>query len=118
MISQNLKYDGVWIDSSKIFGITLPDIHNIQIFEAFQKKHDALFDFQAPPASSTAFVRFHLESSTAAFAEKLVKETGIMLLPSEAFEYGSKHARIGFGRKNFEEVLSVFDAYLSGSNKY
>ena len=92
--------------------------HNIQIFEAFQKKHDALFDFQAPPASSTAFVRFHLESSTAAFAEKLVKETGIMLLPSEAFEYGSKHARIGFGRKNFEEVLSVFDAYLSGSNKY
>ena len=59
--------------------------HNIELFKTFQKKHKALFDFQAPPASSTAFVRFHIESSTAEFAEKLVKETGIMLLPSEAF---------------------------------
>ena len=91
--------------------------HNIELFKTFQKKHKALFDFQAPPASSTAFVRFHIESSTAEFAEKLVKETGIMLLPSEAFEYGSEHARIGFGRKNFEEVLSVLDTYLSGNEK-
>jgi aspartate/methionine/tyrosine aminotransferase len=90
--------------------------HNIELFKIFQKKHKALFDFQAPPTSSTAFVRFHLESSTAEFAENLVKETGIMLLPSEAFEYGTKHARIGFGRENFPEVLAGLEQFLKENN--
>jgi len=46
------------------------------------------------------------------FAERLVKETGIMLLPAEAFEYGNTHVRIGFGRKNMPEVLDLFEAYI------
>ncbi|MEH0152981.1 hypothetical protein V6R21_03770 [Limibacter armeniacum] len=54
-----------------------------------------------------------LASPTFEFAEKLVKETGIMLLPAETFEYGKSHARIGFGRKNFPEILHIFQDYIT-----
>jgi hypothetical protein len=47
-----------------------------------------------------------------AFSEKLVKATGIMTLPSEMFEFGHEHIRIGFGRTKMPETLSVFDSYL------
>ena len=47
------------------------------------------------------------------FAEKLVRDTGIMILPSETFDFGSKHTRIGFGRENFAEILGVFEQYIN-----
>jgi aspartate/methionine/tyrosine aminotransferase len=47
------------------------------------------------------------------FSERLVKDTGIMTLPSEMFEFGDRHLRIGFGRKNMAETLSVLDRYLT-----
>jgi aspartate/methionine/tyrosine aminotransferase len=47
------------------------------------------------------------------FAERLVRDTGIMLLPSETFEYGTKHARIGFGRANLVEILPILEAYIN-----
>jgi hypothetical protein len=36
-----------------------------------------------------------------------------MLLPSENLEYGTKQARIGFGRANLNEILVVFEPYIS-----
>jgi len=35
-----------------------------------------------------------------------------MMVPSEIFEYGSGYVRIGFGRKNFPEILAIFDKYI------
>jgi hypothetical protein len=35
-----------------------------------------------------------------------------MLVPSEIFEYGSGYVRIGFGRKNFPEILDIFHDYI------
>ena len=89
---------------------------NILLFSKFQHKHPSLFDFSPPLTSSTAFIKLHLDETAENFAQKLVEETGIMLLPSEAFEYGDQHARIGFGRENFPEVLDVLDAYLKEYN--
>jgi len=71
-----------------------------------------LIDFEEPLSGSTAFIRLKINEPVSVFAEKLVKSTGIMLLPSETFEYGKCHARIGFGRKNMPEMLSVFGHYI------
>jgi len=51
------------------------------------------------------------------FAERLVKDTGIMILPSELFDYGTSHVRIGFGRKNMPEILSILEDYLKKGEK-
>ena len=89
---------------------------NIVLFSSFQNKYSHLFDFAPPSTSSTAFIKLHLNESAEDFAHKLVEETGIMILPSEAFEYGNTHARIGFGRESFPEVLAVLEGFIKKNN--
>lgn len=90
---------------------------NILLFEAFHARHPAFFDFLKPNSGSTAFIKLKIKEPALDFANTLVRETGIMLLPSEAFEFGSSHARIGFGRKNMREALEVLDSYLTSKKK-
>jgi aspartate/methionine/tyrosine aminotransferase len=47
-----------------------------------------------------------------AFNERVVAESGIMLAPSRAFQYGDHHLRIGFGRENLPQVVELFSQYL------
>ena len=87
---------------------------NILLFEQFHHRHPAFFDFLKPNSGSTAFIKLKIKETAMDFAENLVKETGIMLLPSEAFEFGSRHARIGFGRRNMRQALDLLGVYLMG----
>ena len=85
---------------------------NLMVFTDFQKQHADWVSWQRPRAGSTAFVALHLSEPTLSFSEKLVQETGIMLLPGETFSYGNRHARIGFGRADFPVMLDLLGDYL------
>lgn len=85
---------------------------NIQVFAEFNKVTN-LFDFQEPNSGSTAFVKLQRQETSMQFAENLVQDTGIMLLPSETFEYGTSHLRIGFGRQNMKDVLEILSGYIA-----
>lgn len=85
---------------------------NIAHFTAFTERHNKLISCVPPRAGSTAFAQLHLKESSLDFSEKLVQRTGIMALPAEMFEFGDKHIRVGFGRRNFPEILEVLDEYL------
>ncbi len=85
---------------------------NIQIFKKFSERNGHFLDFPEPNSGSTAFVKLKIKEDAMVFAEKLVQKTGIMLLPSETFEYGTKHARIGFGRENLPEILGIFEKFI------
>lgn len=81
---------------------------NLKLFTQFHQDNADFFDFPKPVGGSTAFIKLKIKGTSLEFAEQLVKETGIMLLPAETFEYGDKHARIGFGRENLPEILEIF----------
>jgi aspartate/methionine/tyrosine aminotransferase len=85
---------------------------NIEIFKGFCRRNPHFVQFPMPNAGSTAFVKLKIKESSMDFAEKLVEETSIMLLPAETFEYGAKHVRIGFGRESFGEVLGKLEEYI------
>jgi aspartate/methionine/tyrosine aminotransferase len=85
---------------------------NIQIFTRFCERNADFIEFPIPKSGSTAFVRLKIKGTTLAYADNLVEASGIMLLPAETFEYGTKHVRIGFGRANFEECLGVWEKYI------
>ena len=85
---------------------------NISHFEQFHQRNPILFDFPKPSSGSTAFIKLNINESAMDFAERLVRDTGIMILPSETFEYGTSHVRIGFGRKNMPEILDMLEKYL------
>ncbi len=91
-------------------------IRNKAIFNEFVEKTEGLLQFSSPIAGSTAFVKINTPKALD-YSEKLVQETGIMLVPSEMFEYGRHHLRIGFGRENMAEVLAVWEKYLDKIEK-
>lgn len=88
-------------------------IKNKKLFESFVNKNSNLLSFNSPKAGSTALVKFNIKTSAYEYSEQMVKNTGIMLVPSEMFDYGTKHARIGFGRENFPEILEVWQRDIS-----
>ena len=86
---------------------------NIQIFKQFSERNPDFLDFYEPNSGSTAFIKLKIKEPAMVYAERLVQETGIMLLPSETFDYGTKYARIGFGRANLPEILDVFEKHIT-----
>jgi len=87
--------------------------NNIILFEQFHNRNADFLDFLNPNSGSTAFVKLNINEPVLDFAERLVKDTGIMLLPSETFEYGNSYARIGFGRENMKDILDIFENYIN-----
>jgi aspartate/methionine/tyrosine aminotransferase len=87
-------------------------IQNKILFSAFAMRHPKLVEFVSPKAGSTSFVKLKMEIPTLDYCEDLVQKTGIMMVPSEMFEYGNSHVRIGFGRENFDEALLVWEQYI------
>jgi aspartate/methionine/tyrosine aminotransferase len=85
---------------------------NISLFEPFAHKHALIDSFVPPQAGSTSFVRLNIDQSSKDFSDQLVKETGVMTVPGEMFEYPGKYIRVGFGRENFSEALAVLERYL------
>ena len=85
---------------------------NLAVLDVFFKKHEALFRWNHPGGGSICFPRILFTDHARAFCDTLVKETGIMLVPSDMFNFGSRHVRIGFGRDNLPEVLERFEGYL------
>lgn len=85
---------------------------NLIMLNSFINKHSSIFSWSKPSAGTIGFVKINLPVSSFDFCEKVVKETGIMIVPSEVFDYGDKHIRLGFGRGNLKTVLEKFEVYI------
>lgn len=85
---------------------------NINLLDIFFQKYPNFFSYNKPVGGSVCFPKMLNAVSTKDFCEKLIQDTGIMLLPSKVFLYDDSHVRVGFGRKNFSEVLEKFEKYL------
>jgi aspartate/methionine/tyrosine aminotransferase len=48
-----------------------------------------------------------------AFCARVLRDTGVLLLPSTVYDYGDQHFRLGLGREDFAPNLAVLDTYLS-----
>ena len=84
---------------------------NTNLFQEFCNDMQ-LFSFLPPKSGSTAFVQLKKSETALEFSESLLRKAGIMTLPSEKFEYGDRHIRIGLGRKNLLEVLDALKLHI------
>jgi aspartate/methionine/tyrosine aminotransferase len=89
---------------------------NLGILDSFMESFASHFHWIRPTGGSVCFPRMLKVDSTLNFCERLVVETGIMLVPSRIFQYDDHHVRIGFGRDNFQEALYRFSDYLRSWN--
>jgi aspartate/methionine/tyrosine aminotransferase len=85
---------------------------NIKILDVFFTKYSDCLCWNRPLGGSICFPRMSITDDTSEFCETLIRETGIMLVPSKIFQFGNHHIRIGFGRENFPEIIERFSIYI------
>ena len=91
---------------------------NLALLDAFFDEFPDLFDWRAPDGSCVAFVRYKGADGVERFTQRLVEEVGVLLLPSSIYRSDlgpvpQDRFRIGFGRSNMAEGLSVFRDWLA-----
>ncbi len=90
---------------------------NISILGDFFSKYSDCMYWNPPLGGSICFPRMSLTDDTSVFCETLIKETGIMLVPSNVFQYGNHHVRIGFGREDFPEIIERFSTFVDSCQR-
>lgn len=89
--------------------------NNLKTLDPFFDKYKDVFSWVKPKAGAIGFPKINLDVNIEEIADDLVSKKGIMILPSTKYDYGVQNFRIGFGRKNFKEVLSIFEEYVLDS---
>lgn len=90
--------------------------NNLTLIEALFRKHSNLFEWISPKAGPIAFPRFTGASSAADFCKTLVETKGVMLLPSNVYDFQGNHFRIGFGRRTAPKAIEMLEEYLQEVN--
>ena len=91
---------------------------NLARLDAVLTAHPDRFDWTPPEAGVLAFPRYRHREGAEAFAARLVRETGVLVVPSTVYESAlaqvpGDYLRIGFGRRSIESALDRFGPWLS-----
>jgi len=84
---------------------------NLKRYDSFFEKYRDLFSWYKPNAGPVAFVKMRFDNNDMAFAEQVLKQQGVLLLPGGIYEYPG-YFRIGFGRKKIPQALEQFEKFI------
>lgn len=87
---------------------------NLDLLNQFFDRYQSTFSWIPPQAGAIAFPGLKLNQSIEQFCADLVEQTGVLLLPSTKYDFGDRHFRVGFGRRNMPEALARLETYLEG----
>ena len=85
---------------------------NAILLDEFIKRHKNLFEYVPPKGATTAYVKLSDQRNSMDFCMELLKETGVLIVPSVVLEKKDNFLRIGLGRKNFAEALTRVEKFL------
>lgn len=85
---------------------------NLKIADAFFKKFSSLFVYNRPAAGPIGFHKMNIKMPIGEFVDKLVDESGILLLASDIYAFDGQYFRMGYGRSEFRTNLKHFEKYL------
>ena len=86
---------------------------NAALLEPFIERHRDLFSYVPPKGATMTYVRLRDGLSASTFCQKLLEETGILIIPSSVLEDSDKYLRIGLCRESFPECLQILEKYLT-----
>jgi aspartate/methionine/tyrosine aminotransferase len=90
---------------------------NLPLLESFFDEHAHLFEWALPDGGCIGFPRYLGREGVEAFAEDLVEQTGVLLLPASVYKSDlgvtpTDRFRVGYGRANLEEGLAAMRTHL------
>ncbi|MCK4265040.1 aminotransferase class I/II-fold pyridoxal phosphate-dependent enzyme [Candidatus Babeliales bacterium] len=88
--------------------------NNLKILDNFFDQHKEKFVWHKPKAATIGFIELLLPISSEQFCSDLIEKAGILLMPSQVFEYKRNTFRLGFGKKNMPLVIKKLESYLKG----
>ena len=86
--------------------------HNLSIMDDFFARYKDLFMWVRPQAGSMAFPRL-LKGNVDDFCDRLVKKSGVLLLPGSIYDDARNHFRLGLGRKNLPQAVERVEKFLA-----
>jgi aspartate/methionine/tyrosine aminotransferase len=84
---------------------------NLPLLDRFFERWAGVFEWVHPRGGSTAYPRLLASMPVEEFADRLVRETGVLILPGTVFGDEDNHFRIGYGRTNLPGALERLEAY-------
>jgi aspartate/methionine/tyrosine aminotransferase len=87
---------------------------NLTLLDAFFERQVETISWTRPSAGPIGFAHVHGEEDTTPFCERLVADTGVLLLPGGVYDE-PEHVRMGYGRASLPDVLPRFERWLGSS---
>ena len=86
---------------------------NLRLLEQFFQEQSRHFSWVKPQAGPISFPSLREGKSAEAFCMDLLQKKGVLLLPGSLYDYDDSHFRLGFGRKNMPEALTMLSDYMN-----
>lgn len=87
---------------------------HLTLLDQFFGRHSKSLSWTRPAAGTIAFPELLLPVSIDQFMEDLLKKTGVLIMPGSVYDFSGNFFRIGYGRKDFPEILNRFEGFLNG----
>ena len=84
---------------------------NLSRLDEFFGRWRGVFEWSRPRGGSIGFPVLTAGTPIDAFAEDLVRDTGVLILPGTVFADTGNHFRIGFGRTNMPDALARLEDF-------
>ena len=88
---------------------------NLPLLDAFFARRPDMFEWVRPRGGSIGFPRLAEDRPVEAFAEDLVRETGVLVLPGTLFGDTGNHFRVGYGRTNLPAALERLEHFVEAA---
>lgn len=85
---------------------------NIALFNDFVEKNSEKLKWCPPKAGMLAVVKSRLSTPTKIWTQALVRQKGVLLLPTSLFGLNGEYVRLGLGQQNFAEGLALWQSFL------
>ncbi len=87
---------------------------NLTLLDDFFSRNSRFFKWVRPGGGSTGFPSLITGQPIEEFCHDLVQKQGVLLLPGDLFDYGSRNFRLGYGRQNMPLALVKLEEFLQG----
>jgi len=90
---------------------------NLALLGEFFGEYAHLFDWKLPDGGCVGFIRYKGADGVERFTDRLVQETGVLLLPASVYrsdlnDVPAEYFRVGYGHSYVPKALEVFRAWL------
>jgi aspartate/methionine/tyrosine aminotransferase len=90
---------------------------NIKALEALIGRYPDVFSWEPIKAGSIGLVKVNRGMDVNKMAAQLISDKNLMILTADAYHYEANCFRVGFGRKDFKEVLKELEDWVKKNIK-